>query len=232
VSEKLFCLLEQESGLMLDIGCGTGYFQELLRKNKIYQPLVQTDIASQMCKIAANYASLPEYGITSTCTSDMHHLPFADNSFVNVFSSMTIQWSHNIRQVFSEIKRVLQEKGRFTLSIVAQGSLAQLYEAFEAAGYKPPIYQFANLDYIKQELCNCGLAIENIYPETITLQFKNIYDIIRSVKAVGASYKENPNSGIKGKGYFASTEKIYREKFERENSLPLSWEIIYVAGKK
>lgn len=232
VSDRLFCLWQRQEGTILDIGCGTGYFHELLRKNKIYQPLVQTDIASEMCNIAASYASPPEYGLTHSCISDMHQLPFTDSSFTNIFSSMTLQWSQNRSQVFSEINRILKENGNFALSIVANGSLTQLHEAFTSAGHLPPIHKFACKDDIESELKKAGLKINNISSEVTTLHFGSLLEIIKSIKGVGASYKENRQGGIKGKGYFSKIQEIYQDRFADKNGLPLSWNIIYVTGSK
>ena len=79
VADKLFdratSICSIKDSPILDIGAGTGYFHELLRKNKIYTPLVQMDISYEMCKTAAKYASPPEYGATYTCVADMANLP-------------------------------------------------------------------------------------------------------------------------------------------------------------
>jgi malonyl-CoA O-methyltransferase len=47
-SDYLFTLISKnisKANLVIDAGSGTGYFHELLRKNKLYCPLVQLDIA-------------------------------------------------------------------------------------------------------------------------------------------------------------------------------------------
>ncbi len=217
---------------ILDIGCGTGYFHELLRKNKIYLPLVQLDISHAMCLVAASYASSPPYGGTYTCSADMHSLPFAGGSFANIFSSMTMQWSGNLKRVFSEAARVLQNKGGFAFSIVADGSLFELRDVFLEAGENPRIHNFITQAELEVLLKNCGFTEYEINTETITIFYKDIYAALLSIKAVGASYKGVSNSGIKGKNYFTKLGEIYRDKFMQNEGLPLSWNIIYVKGRK
>lgn len=232
VAEKLFYEFTIVPGVMLDIGCGTGYFHELLRKNKIYLPLVQTDIASEMCQIASGYASPPEYGATHTCVADMHHLPFANETFSGIFSSMTMQWSHDPVKVFSEIARLLAPNGTFACSLVSQGSLAELYQAFVLAGYTPPIHEFYSQNELGAALKSAGLTIGKIHAEIITLHYDDVISLLRSIKNVGASYKGSRYSGLRGKNYFSEIEKHYRSNFAGENGMPVSWRVVHIHGYK
>jgi malonyl-CoA O-methyltransferase len=243
VSERLFNIqslqnqltkaqIGQERRTILEIGCGTGYFHELLRKNKIYLPLIQIDIAPAMCEIAASYASPPEYGRTHTCAADMHHLPFADNSFNIIFSSMTMQWAENIEQVFIEAKRVLSNGGDFAFSIVGNDSLFELQQSFLLANLSSPIHSFSSQNEIKEKLIQAGLAESEVFTETITMFYDDIYSLLRAIKNVGASYKNNNQKGLLGKKHFEKVEKIYHSKFATPKGLPLSWNIIYIKGRK
>lgn len=47
--------------------------------------------------------------------SDMHHMPFTDNSFDIVFGSAVLHHSKDLKSVFSEIKRGLRPGGRLVL---------------------------------------------------------------------------------------------------------------------
>ncbi len=47
--------------------------------------------------------------------SDMHHMPFIDNSFDIVFGSAVLHHSKNLKVVFAEIRRVLRPGGRLVL---------------------------------------------------------------------------------------------------------------------
>jgi malonyl-CoA O-methyltransferase len=212
---------------ILDIGCGTGYFHELLRKNKIYTPIAQLDISHEMCKIAASYASLPEYGDTFTYCADMHNLPFAKDTFSSIFSSMTLQWADGIGKCLLEAKRVLAPKGSFAFSLVGEGSIHELTEAFCLAGHAPPIHHFINKPELDWQLKHAGFSVTILYQDSITLLHRDFRSLIRSIKGVGASYKNVHNPGLKGKNYFIDVETAYRNKFSTTEGLPLSWNIIY-----
>jgi len=47
--------------------------------------------------------------------SDMHHMPFVDNSFDIVFGSAVLHHSKNLKEVFAEIRRVLRPAGKLVL---------------------------------------------------------------------------------------------------------------------
>jgi malonyl-CoA O-methyltransferase len=240
VSDRLFNIIKSDKqlstmpnsfGNILDIGCGTGYFHELLRKSKIYAPLWQTDISQEMCKIAALYSSPPEYGATYTSVCDMHHLPFADKAFSTIFSSMAMQWSENLHEVFLEAKRVLTKNGRFFFSIVGDGSLQELKKTFTQAGFSPPVHDFLSLNDVKEKLITSGFREIEISDQTIIMHYENIQNMLREIKNIGASYKSSQAKGLRGRGYFLQLEKIYNDRFLQERGLPLSWNIIYVSAK-
>ena len=80
VAEKLFYLSKHnynDEQFVLDLGCGTGYFHEILRKNKIYCQIYQLDLAINMCQIAHSYKSEKCH----TICGDMEQLPFIDGWF-------------------------------------------------------------------------------------------------------------------------------------------------------
>ena len=212
---------------ILEIGCGTGYFHELLRRNKISSSLLQVDISPEMCALAASYASPANYGATYTAICDMHELPFAGNTFATIFSSMTMQWSESLGKVFQEAGRVLGDNGKFVFSLVGSGSLYELREAFSRADVYPPVHTFASLDEVKEKLIQAGLAEIECYSETITMHYDNLHSLLRSIKNVGASYKLSECMGLRGKGYFTEVEAIYNKLFKLEKGLPLSWNILY-----
>lgn len=213
--------------LSLDIGCGTGYFHELLRKNKIYISLAQTDISYEMCKIADQYASPPEYGITHTCLADMHAMPFMGGAFQAIFSSMTMQWSLSLDEMLKEAKRILAPGGSFVFSIVADGSLFQLTKAFSGAGYKAPVHEFLTQEQLQTHIKKAGFKLHNIYSKSNTMFYKDMHILLKTIKAVGARYKGNSGAGLKGRGYLKQVEACYNKEFLCEEGLPLSWNIIY-----
>jgi malonyl-CoA O-methyltransferase len=234
VADNLFAEIKNElnkNQIILDAGSGTGYFHELLRKNKIYCPLIQADIAFNMCKKSAEYASPPEYGGTYTINSDIESLPLSSEKIDIIFSSMTLQWT-KLENAFAEFFRILKPGGKVAFSIVGENSLAELSSVFNQLDDLPHINNFHSEPAINNALATAGFKNIASKIETTTQHFDNVKELLNSIKGVGASYKTNGKQKFLGKNYFQKIEEIYRKKYADEKGLPLSWNIIYVSASK
>ncbi len=235
-SDSLFSIIKHNispTNLVLDAGCGTGYFHELLRKNKIYCPLVQADISVNMCAKAAEYASPIEYGGTYTVAGDIDSLPFAEGLFDLVFSSLTLQWSHDIAASLGEMRKVMKTAATLAISVIGQGTLRELSESFSAMDGLPHINNnFTISDALYSNLAAAGFSDISIVEEEITDYHSDIMGVIKSIKGVGAGYKSLENRPYLGREYFKRLGAVYQEKFGNENGLPASWSIIYAVATK
>ncbi len=76
--------------------------------------------------------------------SDMHHMPFVDNSFDIVFGSAVLHHSKNLKDVFAEIRRVLKPGGRLVLiNEAARGVFERIhpvYKQLEEKGFGDTAY--------------------------------------------------------------------------------------------
>jgi malonyl-CoA O-methyltransferase len=232
IADKLFAMGEfNAQQIVLDAGCGTGYFHELLRKNKIYCPLVQADISPNMCKIAAEYASSKEYGGTYTINEDIANLPIENNIIDVVFSSMTLQWTEDLTATFTELHRVLKKGGKIIFSTVGDGSLHELDKSFANIDDNTHINQnFQTEDTVRESLAAAGFNNISLTSENITENFSDVMAIMRSIKGVGANYKGGGK--YLGKQYFAMLEQEYKSNYGNQHGLPLSWNIIFGVATK
>ena len=96
---------------VLLLGCGTGDESRVLKELNAKE-IVGIDISKESIDIAKNtYPNCKFY------VSDMHKLPFNDNSFDFVYSSLAIHYSKNPEKVFEEVYRVLKNDGYFLFSV-------------------------------------------------------------------------------------------------------------------
>ncbi|PIR37683.1 MAG: hypothetical protein COV35_09325 [Alphaproteobacteria bacterium CG11_big_fil_rev_8_21_14_0_20_39_49] len=220
------------NNLVLDAGCGTGYLHELLRRNKIYCPLFQTDISYNMCKVADGYASPPEYGGTYTCRSDIENLPFAPSSIDLVFSSLTLQWTDaekSLRQIYN----VLKPKGKIAIATIGCGTLSELRESSLSLGKELYINDnFVKDEYLKDLFVKSGFKNIEVQSDTIRMEHDNLKKLLISIKGVGAGYKAKREVRYLGKNYFVRLEEKYKENFCSNNKLIAGWNIIYVTAEK
>lgn len=233
VADHLFTLLKQAplaNNRILDAGCGTGYFHELARKNSYLWHITQLDIAFAMCQISMSYASPPSYGGTYTINGDIETMPFPDNYFGAVFSSLALQWSNNLNQALAEIYRVLAPGGTALISTLAPGTLHELSESFSQSGFHSPINHFLDEAEVTSQLPATGTAA--CQRSTLTLHYKSVLQLMRSLKALGARHKHAMSNPYLGKAGIERITTYYRQTFGDSNGLPVTWNIFYLNLRK
>lgn len=98
---------------VLMLGCGTGEESEILR-NFGAEPkdLVGIDTSEKSIEIAKETYPDIEFMI-----ADMRNIPFEDNSFDFIYSSLAVHYSPNIEDVYKEVYRLLKSGGEFLFSV-------------------------------------------------------------------------------------------------------------------
>ncbi|MDB2414969.1 methyltransferase domain-containing protein [Rickettsiales bacterium] len=236
ISENLFELIKSDidkNHIILDGGCGTGYFHELLRKNRLYSTIIQCDIAKKMCDIAHLYASPAEYGLTYTINADLEYLPFKNDSIDLFFSSMTMQWCSDLEKTINLIHKILKPSGKVAIAITAENSLYELTSSFAKIDSLYHTNEFVKQEYVKNIVEKNGFKNISINKNTETYYYDDIYELLGSIKNIGGNYVKNRNKSYPGKNYFNKLENQYRKLHSQNGEkLPLSWEILYITAEK
>jgi ubiquinone/menaquinone biosynthesis C-methylase UbiE len=153
IQRTILQLAEEELGrpsTILDIGCGTG---RLLRSAAERFPgarLVGVDAAIEMVKQAQS--STPD-GTIQFQQATAEALPFADDSFDLVFSTMTFHhWQNQARGV-AEVKRVLTPNGRWLVAeFVPSGFMKRVRSLLR-------LHQFLDRGRLDEVLGEAGLNV-------------------------------------------------------------------------
>lgn len=98
---------------ILMLGCGSGEESELLKQNgAVDNNIIGIDLSNKEIELAKEL-----YPNIKFIAGDMHNLPFKDNSFDFVYSSLTIHYSKEPEKVYQEVNRILKKDGMFLFSI-------------------------------------------------------------------------------------------------------------------
>ena len=100
------------SGLVLDVGCGTGFVTSLIPAPSV---VIGIDLSPGMARHYSNFRG-------PCIVGDAEALPFRDSSFDFVLSSFTIHWTR-IEESLKEMIRV--SRGSVGLAIPVEGSLRE-----------------------------------------------------------------------------------------------------------
>lgn len=169
----------------LDLGCGTGWFTEELRRRSNAGQTLGADLAPGMLQFARS-ASSPDL---EWLAADAEALPLADTSVDLIFSNLMIQWAENPARVLSECRRVLRPGGQLLISTLLDGTLAELREAWQKAD---PDHQHVNRfdsaeDY--QNWAATTLPDATLSQETVCLDYPSPMALLAELKAIGAGFK-------------------------------------------
>ncbi|TAN62532.1 methyltransferase domain-containing protein [bacterium] len=235
VRQTAYAAIVPEGQRVLDIGAGTGALALALKAMLNKAEVVSSDISYDMLKKAKNKA-----GLRLFATADFEALPFAENSFDVVASSLAYQWAFKRALAFREAFRVLSPGGTFVFSTFGKGTLAELKESCVLAcearlkAKRVGFVGFADFAEIKSCLIAEGFEAITIDMKVKLKNYESLRSLLSSLKAVGANIPacyEAP--GLSGAVMLKDASRIYEEKFPSGDSgISATYAVMYIAARK
>lgn len=216
--------------LILDAGTGTGSAIPTLFAQYKKAQLVALDLSENMLQKSSRHGGI--FRSPHLVCADIESLPFADNSFDLVFSSLSMQWCNDLNAALLEAKRVLKPGGLFVFSTFGPDTLKELRHSWSKVDDAQHVNQFIDMHDIGDALLQDGFAEPVMEAEILTVTYDSVDEIMHDLKAIGASVtagKTQQASAVKGLGGKAMLQTVRQayEQFRQENLLPASYEIIY-----
>lgn len=223
-------IVKIEPRRILDAGAGTGTAQPVLFERYKKAQLVALDLSENMlhqCRRHGRFLRAPQL----VC-ADIENLPFADNSFELVFSSLSMQWCNNLNAALLEVKRVLKPGGLFVFSTFGPDTLKELRRSWATVDTSDHVNQFIDMHDIGDALLSDGFAEPVMEAEILTVTYNSVDEIMHDLKAIGANVtasrplKDSAAKGLSGKSVLNNVRQCY-EQFRQQGVLPATYEIIY-----
>jgi len=225
---------------VLDVGSGTGYGLAQLRSRYAESALCALDIAPAMLNAAR--ARLPQFNwaqralqrlppstsrTTHLVCADMERLPLGPNSMNLVWSSLALQWAHDLEATFKGFHRVLAPGGLLMFATFGPDTLKELRTAFAEIDDAPHVNRFIDLHDIGDMLIHAGFVSPVMEMDMLTLTYADLKSLMRDLKGIGAhNAATTRRRGLLGKSAWAKLEQAY-EANRHEGRLPASFEVIY-----
>ncbi|MCE3255038.1 MAG: bioC [Rickettsiaceae bacterium] len=208
---------------ILDLGCGTGFVSdEIFANHEISNSnIFQLDIAKNLL--------IKNPHQTHKINADIEALPFKNQIFDLAFSSLSFQWLNDPQKAISQILKTIKDGGKFYFSTIIDGTLKELKQTQEECAGRASVNKFLSSDQLREILQKLELTHE-IKCKTITLEYQDLYSLLKSIKSIGATSSKSKNHFSKPD--FELMNNFYLKNFSSNNKVFASWQIAWTAINK
>lgn len=209
---------------ILDLGCGTAWFQAALEQRFPGAAYIGLDLATGML----DYARRERGREGCWVAGDAEQLPLASNSVDLVFSSLAIQWCQRPEMLFAELSRVLRPGGVCVVSTLGPATLHELRSAWAAVDAGRHVNEFLPATALAQAARSLTGGLQwRLEREPLCLQYRHLRELFADLKGIGAHNVHSGRSGgLGGRRALAGMMAAY-EQFREGDYLPATYEVYY-----
>lgn len=260
--------LDKGFPLALDIGSGPGYlYQNICSDDALcgvggiggIQKLVQVDMSHDI--LYRDFEDTDNNYYNRRCstyrivTNTEEKLPFPDDTFDLVLSSISMHWVNNLDGLFREVKRILKPNGCFLFSTIGGATLNELgsslilAEVERTGGISSHIGPFVDFKDVGHLLNHTNYKLPTVDIDTITMSYPNIYVLMQHLQRMGEGNAFIHRKSRINWGVFLAAACIYQDMFglktkvihddivtkcqgKHYNDIKASIQVIYAIGWK
>ncbi len=211
MAKNLISLLIKKEGNTYDrtfeIGVGTGFLTDEIKKNIKYKKLFLNDIND-------NYTAYRDEFIKG----DILRIDIPHNLDL-ILSNAVFQWIKDYNLLFSKLNKAIKKGGFVGFSYFGSKNFYQIKEITNIG-----------LDYpdLNKYIENNGFEILYFEEELKTMCFKDIYEILSHIKLTGVKTENK----VWTKSYLFNFREKYEQKYQSNLGLELTYHPVYYILKK
>ncbi|MCK5718502.1 MAG: malonyl-ACP O-methyltransferase BioC [Thiomargarita sp.] len=208
---------------ILDVGTGTGRLVFNLSQCYSQANIYGIDIAYNMLQLAAQKTPTGCF-----IHADAMQLPVADNSIDLIMCNMMLQWCNDIKSIFIEFKRVLKPDGALFFSTLGPDSLYELRNSWKQVDDLLHVNHFIDMHHYGDMLLEVGLCNPVIDVNRIEFRYKNVQQLMRELKKIGAhNLVAGRSKSLMGKNKLRKMLSAYEKYQTTDNLFPATYEVVY-----
>ncbi|XP_026869583.2 arginine-hydroxylase NDUFAF5, mitochondrial isoform X1 [Electrophorus electricus] len=219
--------------LALDVGCGKSHIAEHVSK----------DIVERLFLMDVSHGSLmrkKECEMPTQCVmADEEFLPFRENTFDLVVSSLSMHWINDLPAALRQIHGVLKPDGVFIGAMVGGETLyelrcsLQLAELEREGGFSPHISPYTAAADMGNLLGQAGFNMLTVDVDEVQVHYPGILDVLYDLQGMGESNCAWNRKCLLHRDTILAAAAIYREMYGNEDgSVPATFEILHMIGWK
>ncbi|XP_053430272.1 arginine-hydroxylase NDUFAF5, mitochondrial [Nycticebus coucang] len=227
------CDIARDFSLALDLGCGRGYIAQHLSKETIGK-LFQADIAENALKNSLE-TEIP----TVSVLADEEFLPFRENTFDLVVSSLSLHWVNDLPRALEQIHYVLKPDGVFIGAMFGGDTLyelrcsLQLAETEREGGFSPHVSPFTAINDLGHLLGRAGFNTLTVDTDEIQVNYPGMFELMEDLQGMGESNCSWNRKALLHRDTMLAAAAVYKEMYRNEDgSIPATYQIYYMIGWK
>ncbi len=217
---------------LLEIGCGTGYFTELLRRAAPQAHLVALDLDAAL--VAAARRRLGPGAGVDWLVADGEAVEIRGCDVI--IANASFQWFSRPAATLESYGRSLPAGGVLAFSTLGPGTFWELAAALRQAAeaLRLPTPEIAAARFLDPEawgalLTRAGFSRLQISQETLTVSFPSVRAFLKSLQATGAT---NPRPQPFSPRFLAALTSAYKSAPGQHGSIPATYDIILAVARK
>ena len=218
--------LKINPSMILDLGSGTGYGSKKLKAIFRKACFYQLDLSCEMLK-SSKTKNRSLFNKNHFLCADAYQLPFDENRFGLVFSSLMLQWCNSPDLVFNEVRRVLNPGGVFVFASFGPDTLKELRHSWQQVDQYNHTNAFFDMHDIGDALIRNGFDAPVLNTENIVLTYDDCMGLMQDLKKIGAqNLTAGRRTSLTGKSRLKKMINHY-ESYRQDNKLPATYEVVY-----
>ncbi len=215
-------------GVVLDLGCGTGYFREALCRAQSQVSYLGLDLAEGMVRHARAQAD----DNANWTVGDAEDLPLASASVSLMFSSLALQWCESLPEMAAELHRVLAPGGHCLIATLGPNTLHELRAAWRTVDDFQHVNEFTALADFQSVLEQAGLEVLDAQSQETVMRYERVYELLRALQGIGArNLNADRPGGMTGRARLRALEHAY-ERWRKDELLPATYEVHYLVLRR
>ena len=207
---------------ILDLGCGPGRASAELRQR---YPKAELPMLAEAGRGWRWYT--PKSKRFHRVCADARTLPFAEQSFDLVFSSLCLQWIEDLPALLDGLRGLLRPGGLLLFSSFGPDTLHELRAAFAAADSAPHVSSFLPMQAVGDALMSAGFRDPVLDTDRFTLTYREPRELMRELRGIGAGNAwSDRRRSLTGKTRMQRVFAAY-EDFRQDGVLPATYEVYY-----